>query len=72
MLRKGVGCGVVGREKQEREATPRTDSVEGFAMSLSPPPSFVPILLVPFCVCPFGRTLECSFDQLNLSLALEF
>lgn len=50
VLGKGVVCGVVGREKQEREATPRSDSVEGICYV-----SFSPSLLCPHSPRPLLR-----------------
>ena len=70
---------------EEAEGGERLHAVimwRGFAMSLFyPPPFFVLFLCVPLVV-PFSsspssafvweRILECSFDRINLSLALEF
>lgn len=77
----GGGWGWVGGGR-ERGKTPCSDYVEGICyVPFLPPPSFVLFLCVPLFV-PFSsspssafvweRILECSFDRINLSLALEF
>lgn len=66
---------------RERRETPRSDYVEGICyVSFPPSPLSLCFFSVFLSLSPFprplllhlsGRILECSFDRLNLSLALE-
>lgn len=72
----------MGGRRQREERLLAVIMWRGFAMSLPPPPLFFVLFLcvplfVPFSSSPssafvWERILECSFDLINLSLALEF
>lgn len=78
----GGGGGGVGGHRKREERDSSSDCVEGICYVSFPPPllslsSFSVFLSLspfprPLLLHLSGRILECSFDRLNLSLALEF
>lgn len=66
MLQSGDNLGVVGREKQEKGHSSQRLCGGDLTMSLSLPPLFVPILLVPFCICLGGSWSVLLIDSIFL------